>query len=47
MIIPDIMSTAKGISSGYISLGGVAISVEIQQILSEKIEGTLFSIIIL
>lgn len=41
-IVPDIMCIAKGISSGYIQLGGVVISEKIHQDLIELSDGTLF-----
>lgn len=41
-VVPDMMTIAKGISSGYIPLGGVVISDKIQQTFIEKSEGTLF-----
>lgn len=41
-IVPDIMCVAKGISSGYIPLGGVVISSEIHEELIKYSEGTLF-----
>lgn len=39
---PDLMSIAKGITSGYIPLGGVVVSDHIHEVLKEKSEGTLF-----
>ena len=41
-VLPDIMTIAKGISSGYVQLGGVVISERIHQDLVELSEGTLF-----
>ncbi len=41
-VVPDMMSIAKGISSGYIPLGGVVISEKIHQTFIDKIDGTLF-----
>ena len=41
-ITPDVISFAKGVSSGYIQLGGVIISEEIHHVLKEKSTGTLF-----
>lgn len=41
-VTPDMMSIAKGISSGYIPLGGVVLSEKVHQTLIEKTEGTLF-----
>ena len=38
-VIPDLMSMAKGITSGYIPLGGVVLSDEILDTLKEKTEG--------
>lgn len=39
---PDMMTFAKGVTSGYIPLGGVILSDEIHEVLKEKSEGTLF-----
>lgn len=39
---PDMMCFAKGVSSGYIPLGGVLISDKMHDVLKEKSEGTLF-----
>ncbi|MFD1849743.1 aspartate aminotransferase family protein [Oceanobacillus bengalensis] len=39
---PDLLSFAKGVSSGYVPLGGVIVSDEIYNILKEKSKGTLF-----
>lgn len=39
---PDMMTFAKGVTSGYIPLGGVIISDAIHEILKEKSTGTLF-----
>jgi putrescine aminotransferase len=33
---PDIMSFAKGVTSGYIQLGGIAISARLQQVLADQ-----------
>lgn len=41
-VVPDIMCIAKGISSGYIPLGGVVISTKVHEELIEHSEGTLF-----
>jgi len=41
-VVPDMMSFAKGITSGYFPLGGVMISEEIHSVLKEKSTGTLF-----
>lgn len=41
-VIPDMMTIAKGITSGYIPLGGVVISDAIHNVLKEKSKGTLF-----
>lgn len=41
-VTPDMMTVAKGISSGYIPLGGVVISNKVHQVLKNKTEGTLF-----
>lgn len=41
-ITPDVISFAKGVSSGYIQLGGVIISDHIHDVLKEKSSGTLF-----
>ena len=41
-VVPDIMTIAKGVSSGYIPLGGVVLSEKIHQTFIEKSEGTLF-----
>lgn len=41
-VIPDMMSIAKGITSGYIPLGGVVVSDHIHDVLKEKSKGTLF-----
>lgn len=41
-VVPDMMSIAKGVSSGYIPLGGVVMSDKIKQTLTDKTEGTLF-----
>lgn len=40
--IPDMMTIAKGITSGYIPLGGVVVSDHIHHVLKEKSKGTLF-----
>ncbi len=39
---PDMLTFAKGVTSGYIQLGGVLISDEIHNVLKEKSKGTLF-----
>lgn len=39
---PDMMCFAKGVSSGYLPLGGVLLSDEMHNVLKEKSEGTLF-----
>lgn len=41
-VTPDIISFAKGVSSGYIPLGGVIVSDHIHDVLKEKSSGTLF-----
>lgn len=41
-ITPDVISFAKGVSSGYIQLGGVILSDHIHDMLKEKSSGTLF-----
>jgi len=41
-VVPDMMTIAKGVSSGYIPLGGVVLSEKIHQTLIDKTEGTLF-----
>ncbi|ASK62693.1 aspartate aminotransferase family protein [Virgibacillus phasianinus] len=41
-VIPDMMTFAKGVTSGYIPLGGVVVSDAIHDVLKEKSEGTLF-----
>ena len=41
-VIPDVISFAKGVSSGYIQLGGVIVSDHIHDVLKEKSTGTLF-----
>lgn len=41
-VIPDIISFAKGVTSGYIQLGGVIVSDQIHDVLKEKSAGTLF-----
>jgi len=41
-VLPDMMTFAKGVSSGYVPLGGVVISDHIHEILKEKSEGVLF-----
>lgn len=41
-VIPDMMTMAKGVTSGYIPLGGVMISDEIHETLKERSTGTLF-----
>ncbi|MCZ2257393.1 aminotransferase family protein [Sporosarcina sp. G11-34] len=39
---PDMMTFAKGVTSGYFPLGGVIVSDKIHDVLKEKSEGTLF-----
>src|SRR5690625_3333354 len=39
---PDMMTFAKGVTSGYFPLGGVILSDKIHDVLKEKSEGTLF-----
>lgn len=39
---PDIISFAKGVSSGYVPLGGIIVSDDIHDVLKEKSKGTLF-----
>jgi putrescine aminotransferase len=39
---PDMMSFAKGVTSGYFPLGGVIVSDKIHEVLKDKSEGTLF-----
>lgn len=41
-VTPDLMSFAKGVTSGYIPLGGVIVSDHIHNVLKEKSHGTLF-----
>nr|GGG68253.1 aspartate aminotransferase family protein [Virgibacillus oceani] len=41
-VIPDMMTFAKGVTSGYIPLGGVVVSDHIHEVLKEKSAGTLF-----
>ncbi|HET7579480.1 MAG TPA: aspartate aminotransferase family protein [Bacillales bacterium] len=41
-IVPDMMSFAKGVTSGYIPLGGVAVSDKIFDLLKERSSTTLF-----
>ncbi len=41
-VIPDMMTFAKGVTSGYIPLGGVVVSDAIHNVLKEKSTGTLF-----
>ncbi|WP_404454825.1 aspartate aminotransferase family protein [Virgibacillus necropolis] len=41
-VIPDMMTFAKGVTSGYIPLGGVIVSDYIHHVLKEKSAGTLF-----
>ncbi len=39
---PDLITFAKGVTSGYFPLGGVIVSDEIHEVLKEKSEGVLF-----
>src|SRR5699024_8836446 len=41
-VVPDLFTFAKGVTSGYIPLGGVVVSDEIHETLKEKSVGTLF-----
>ncbi|SDI41505.1 aspartate aminotransferase family protein [Natribacillus halophilus] len=41
-VTPDMMTFAKGVTSGYIPLGGVVVSDSIHQVLKERSTGTLF-----
>lgn len=41
-VVPDLFTFAKGVTSGYIPLGGVVISDPVFDVLKEKSEGTLF-----
>src|SRR5699024_6683296 len=41
-VVPDIMTVAKGISSGYVPLGGVVISDKIYKEIKYNTKGTLF-----
>ncbi|GGC75686.1 aspartate aminotransferase family protein [Thalassobacillus devorans] len=41
-VVPDMMTFAKGVTSGYMPLGGVVISEPIHEVLKQKSEGTLF-----
>ncbi|WP_445491409.1 aminotransferase family protein [Niallia sp. 03133] len=41
-VVPDILTFAKGITSGYFPLGGVLISEEVFQVFKDKSSGTLF-----
>ncbi|HZH61808.1 MAG TPA: aspartate aminotransferase family protein [Metabacillus sp.] len=40
-VVPDIMCFAKGVTSGYVQLGGVMLSKEIHKVFTEKSTGTL------
>lgn len=41
-VLPDMMTFAKGVSSGYVPLGGVIVSDQIHEVLKTKSKGTLF-----
>lgn len=41
-VTPDLLTFAKGVTSGYIPLGGVVVSEHIHEVLKEKSKGTLF-----
>ncbi|UOQ92399.1 aspartate aminotransferase family protein [Halobacillus shinanisalinarum] len=41
-VVPDMMTFAKGVTSGYIPFGGVVVSDPIHNVLKEKSTGTLF-----
>lgn len=41
-VSPDLMTFAKGVTSGYIQLGGVVVSDDIHNVLKEYSKGTLF-----
>ncbi|MFG6115649.1 aspartate aminotransferase family protein [Halobacillus sp. MO56] len=41
-VVPDVMTFAKGVTSGYIPLGGVVISDSIHEVLKAHSKGTLF-----
>ncbi|WP_163969739.1 aminotransferase family protein [Oceanobacillus halotolerans] len=41
-VLPDLITFAKGVTSGYIPLGGVVVSDAIHDVLKEKSKGTLF-----
>ncbi|MFC4557801.1 aspartate aminotransferase family protein [Virgibacillus kekensis] len=41
-VTPDLMTFAKGVTSGYIPLGGVIVSDQVHDVLKEKSMGTLF-----
>ncbi|GAB3794078.1 aminotransferase family protein [Virgibacillus kimchii] len=41
-VTPDLITFAKGVTSGYIPLGGVIVSDQIHEVFKEKSEGTLF-----
>lgn len=41
-VLPDMMTFAKGVTSGYLPLGGVAISDHIHEVLKERSTGTMF-----
>ncbi|HLR61563.1 MAG TPA: aspartate aminotransferase family protein [Lentibacillus sp.] len=41
-VTPDLMTFAKGVTSGYLPLGGVIVSDHIHEVLKEKSAGTLF-----
>lgn len=41
-VVPDMMTFAKGVSSGYFPLGGVVVSDEVHSMLKERSKGTLF-----
>ncbi|MFD1037467.1 aspartate aminotransferase family protein [Virgibacillus byunsanensis] len=41
-VVPDMITFAKGVTSGYFPLGGVVVSDQIHEVLKEKSKGTLF-----
>ncbi|MEC5423065.1 aspartate aminotransferase family protein [Virgibacillus sp. C22-A2] len=41
-VVPDMITFAKGVTSGYFPLGGVVVSDHIHEVLKEKSKGTLF-----
>lgn len=41
-VVPDLMTFAKGVTSGYLPLGGVIVSDHIHEVLKERSDGVLF-----